>query len=202
MSRVNDRRESTNRPAVGDALEPRCLLSAAAPVVVGAAPRPAPVVFASGAWARLNRRGVLTIRGTRAADVIGASFKAGQFFEGPPLDVTVNGETKSIDAWAVAQVAFKRIVVAAGAGDDAVTLDANVSLPTRIDGGAGNDTLVGGSGADVIVGRAGDDTLRGQGGADRLLGGAGDDTAEDDPTDVVARVERRDAPASLAGLLP
>jgi len=107
--------------------------------------------------------------------------------------VTVNGETKTIIAPGAPQVFFRRIVVAAGAGDDAVTMDANVNLPTRLDGGAGNDTLVGGSGADVIAGRAGDDTLRGLGGADRLLGGAGDDSAEDDASDLVARVERREA---------
>jgi Ca2+-binding RTX toxin-like protein len=42
-------------------------------------------------------------------------------------------------------------------------------------GGAGNDALDGGSGADLLQGGAGDDILRGGSGADTIDGGAGDD---------------------------
>nr|WP_053227802.1 calcium-binding protein [Solirubrobacter soli] len=53
-----------------------------------------------------------------------------------------------------------------GEGDSAVGIEGGY-------GGAGNDTLVGDDGANVLRGGAGDDTLRGLGGADTLDGGAG-----------------------------
>jgi Ca2+-binding RTX toxin-like protein len=63
------------------------------------------------------------------------------------------------------------------AGNDVITLDeTNGPLPAaRLFGGAGNDTLTGGSGNDDLRGDAGDDILSGLGGNDSLLGGAGDD---------------------------
>jgi Ca2+-binding RTX toxin-like protein len=63
------------------------------------------------------------------------------------------------------------------AGNDTITLDeANGALPSALlFGGAGNDTLTGGSGADQLFGQAGNDILLGKGGADFLFGGAGDD---------------------------
>lgn len=62
-------------------------------------------------------------------------------------------------------------------GDDMLFLDeTNGALPAaNIFGGAGNDTIIGGSGADQLFGQAGNDTLLGKGGADMLFGGAGDD---------------------------
>jgi len=44
-----------------------------------------------------------------------------------------------------------------------------------LDGGEGNDTLLGGSGMDTLKGGGGNDSLLGQGGADVLEGGLGDD---------------------------
>src|SRR6516165_9386162 len=61
-------------------------------------------------------------------------------------------------------------------GNDTITLDeANGALPkANLFGGAGNDTLTGGSGADQLFGQAGNDTLLGKGGNDFLFGGAGE----------------------------
>ena len=54
---------------------------------------------------------------------------------------------------------------------------ANGALPAaNLFGGAGNDTLTGGSGGDQLFGQAGNDTLLGKGGNDFLFGGAGNDT--------------------------
>jgi Ca2+-binding RTX toxin-like protein len=63
-------------------------------------------------------------------------------------------------------------------GNDTITLnEANGALPAaRLFGGAGNDTLTGGSGADQLFGQSGNDTLLGKGGADLLFGGEGNDT--------------------------
>jgi Ca2+-binding RTX toxin-like protein len=64
------------------------------------------------------------------------------------------------------------------AGNDTVTLDqASGALPAAdLFGGAGNDTIIGGAGADQLFGEAGNDTLLGQGGNDHLFGGADNDT--------------------------
>jgi Ca2+-binding RTX toxin-like protein len=62
-------------------------------------------------------------------------------------------------------------------GDDAITLDeSNGALPAvQMFGGAGNDTLTGGSGADQLFGQAGNDVILGKGGNDLIFGGAGND---------------------------
>lgn len=49
-------------------------------------------------------------------------------------------------------------------------------LASPLDGGAGQDSLTGGIGADLILGGGGNDTLRGQAGDDVLVDGAGSDT--------------------------
>jgi Ca2+-binding RTX toxin-like protein len=63
-------------------------------------------------------------------------------------------------------------------GNDTITLnEQNGALPAaNLFGGAGNDTLTGGSGGDMLFGQAGNDTLLGKGGNDFLFGGAGNDT--------------------------
>jgi RHS repeat-associated protein len=62
------------------------------------------------------------------------------------------------------------ITVDAWAGDDAVSIDPVVTKPVTIQGGEGDDLLVGGSGTDVIRGGMGADTLHGGDGVDTLYG--------------------------------
>jgi len=83
---------------------------------------------------------------------------------------------------------FGKIRIAAGRGDDLVTVgsDANpITLPVSVSGGdgsdtiiggAGNDKLDGGAGADQIAGGAGNDTITGDNGNDDLHGGDGRDS--------------------------
>ncbi len=62
-----------------------------------------------------------------------------------------------------------------GAGND--SFDATGSnVGVRMDGGGGNDTLIGGNLGDRLRGEAGDDTLRGGPGDDLLDGGLGNDS--------------------------
>ncbi len=63
-------------------------------------------------------------------------------------------------------------------GNDTIALDeSNGALPVaQLFGGAGNDTLTGGSGADQLFGQGGNDTLLGKGGDDLLFGSDGNDT--------------------------
>src|SRR5262249_47343710 len=59
----------------------------------------------------------------------------------------------------------------------ATTRSRSTTLPAaQLFGGAGNDVLTGGSGADQLFGGAGNDTLLDKGGNDLLFGGTGNDT--------------------------
>ncbi|HEX6581112.1 MAG TPA: calcium-binding protein [Actinomycetota bacterium] len=71
------------------------------------------------------------------------------------------------------------IDVILGAGNDGL-LSAGLDEPLHVLGGDGNDTIDGGSQADVLEGDAGDDTLDGKGLDDVLTGGADIDTADYD----------------------
>jgi Ca2+-binding RTX toxin-like protein len=61
------------------------------------------------------------------------------------------------------------------AGDDTVG-NPDAHSPQTIYGGAGNDTLLGGTGGDAIYGGSGNDTITGDNGGDALYGGSGNDT--------------------------
>jgi serralysin len=73
-------------------------------------------------------------------------------------------------------------------------IDAGASTGGSVDGGAGNDTLLGGGssqlrggeGADSIVGGSSNDTLDGGAGTDTMAGGLGDDTYSVTAGDVVS----------------
>jgi uncharacterized delta-60 repeat protein len=60
-------------------------------------------------------------------------------------------------------------------GNDIVITTGSVMKPMTIDGGSGNDFLMGGGGANVLFGGSGCDTLYGAAGDDVLFGGDGDD---------------------------
>lgn len=66
-----------------------------------------------------------------------------------------------------------RLVVFGLSGDDTIRVAASVNLPTWLDGGDGNDLLVGGNGVNVLLGGDGSDLLIGGAGRDLLIGGRG-----------------------------
>lgn len=88
---------------------------------------------------------------------------------------------------------FDSINVNAGNGDDTVRVDQSngvftIAKPTRINGENGDDTLIGGSGAEVFDGGNGDDFIDGNQGADTAFLDRGDDTFvwdQGDGSDVV-----------------
>ena len=91
---------------------------------------------------------------------------------------------------------FQAIEVIGGHGDDTVRIDqANgaftTTKTTRIDGGNGDDILLGGSGAETLSGGNGDDVVDGNGGADVGDLGRGDDVFVWDPGDGSDVVEGR-----------
>ena len=77
----------------------------------------------------------------------------------------------------------RRSTSTAGNGDDVVRIDESNgvftdTIATTIDGGNGDDSLVGGSGAGTLQGGNGNDILAGGSGAETLLGGNGNDSID------------------------
>ena len=115
--------------------------------------------------------GLLTVFGDSLANTISVGRNAGGI-------LLINGGTVPIRG-GTATVANTAIVEVFGlAGDDIIKIDeTNGSMPrSDLFGGAGDDSLTGGSASDLLFGQSGNDTLMGKGGADLLFGGTGDDT--------------------------
>ena len=82
----------------------------------------------------------------------------------------------------------RRSCVDGGSGDDTLRIsDAGGlftdTIPTTLDGGSGDDTLIGGSGNESFVGDSGNDFADGNRGADTADLGSGSDTFQWDPGD-------------------
>jgi Ca2+-binding RTX toxin-like protein len=92
-------------------------------------------------------------------------------------DILVDGGAVPIDGGQPTVSNTNLIEVFGQDGNDTITLDESKGpLPAaQLFGGAGNDVLTGGSGADQLFGGAGNDVLNGKGGDDLLFGGAGND---------------------------
>ncbi len=84
-------------------------------------------------------------------------------------------------------------------GDDSFSAVGNLAVLTAftVDGGSGDDTLLGSNGADVLNGGGGNDFIDGQQGADTLIGGSGNDTIQWDPGDGSDVVEGQDGADTL-----
>ncbi len=141
---------SLGKRALLEALEPRTLLSAA----------PSTVWRITGDDAPDSPNDVISV----AVSPLDSSV----------LEATVNGRVASTRSIA----GLSLIRIDAGAGDDTVTvtLPEGVTIPTRIAGGRGNDTITSSRGNDYITGGAGDDTIDGGAGNDKLFGNGGADT--------------------------
>src|SRR5262249_5233859 len=85
------------------------------------------------------------------------------------IEVTLNGASLGTRRPTGNVMAFGQV------GDDEITVDGRINLPTILDGGDGNDSLVGGGGHDILLGGDGDDRLFGPAGRDILVGGRGMD---------------------------
>jgi Ca2+-binding RTX toxin-like protein len=79
----------------------------------------------------------------------------------------------------------ENLVLNANGGDDSFSATGNLAALVKItvDGGAGNDTLLGSNGADTLRGGDGNDFVDGNQGDDLALLGAGDDSFQWDPGD-------------------
>jgi Ca2+-binding RTX toxin-like protein len=138
------------------------------------------------------KHGVLRVKGTNASDKIALRLQVGN----PSILQVDVGDDGSAD-FNFERNKIAKIAVNARPGDDLVRIDDSNgpftdSIPTTLDGRAGNDTLGGGSGAESLLGGDGSDAIDGNGGADTALMGAGDDTFVWDPGDGSDVVEGQD----------
>lgn len=72
-------------------------------------------------------------------------------------------------------VGLSRVTVTGNGGDDLIDASQSANLDVSLNGGSGNDTLIGGDGSDTLDGSSGNDVLLGGSGDDSLVGGSGND---------------------------
>ena len=93
----------------------------------------------------------------------------------------------------------ENLVVNMNGGDDSFSATGNLAalIHITVDGGAGNDTILGSNGADLLIGGDGNDFIDGNQGNDTALLGAGDDVFQWDPGDGSDTVEGQDGADTL-----
>jgi Ca2+-binding RTX toxin-like protein len=128
------------------------------------------------------------VAGTNNADNIGITGSNGNItVSGLPATVTIQG-VESTD----------QLTVQALGGNDTVSAAAlQTAVALTIDGGNGNDNIVGSQFADMLLGGAGNDVINGGRGNDVALMGAGDDTFVWNPGDGSDIVEGQDGVDTL-----
>jgi Ca2+-binding RTX toxin-like protein len=152
-------------------------LAAAAAVAAVAAPSASASAVTISGGSRVN----VTAPGNERNDVT-VSFQAGPnlYRIEDPTGIDANGTCDQVnpDTATCPGAGVGSISADSGAGNDSIILDRN-TIPATVegdlDGGAGNDTLAGGSAADSLDGDSGNDTLDGASGADELRGGSNTD---------------------------
>src|SRR6185295_2359470 len=110
--------------------------------------------------------------------------------------VTANGTRVRFDRLEPAPFSLdigttEELVVNMNGGDDQFSATGNLAalIHITVDGGAGNDTILGSNGNDTLFGGEGNDFIDGQQGADSAFMGAGEDTFQWDPGDGSDTVE-------------
>ncbi len=138
------------------------------------------------------KHGLLKIKGTREDDKITLRLKAG---DPGTLQVDV-GDDGSAD-FSFERDDIERVDVRARGGGDLLRIDESNgvftdAIQTKLDGGDGNDNLIGGSGAETFLGGDGNDSMDGNRGNDVAYMGEGDDTFIWDPGDGNDTIEGQD----------
>ena len=88
----------------------------------------------------------------------------------------------------------ENLVLNMNGGDDTFSATGNLAalIQITVDGGAGNDTILGSNGTDLLLGGDGNDFIDGQQGNDIAFLGAGNDMFQWDPGDGSDTVEGQD----------
>jgi len=138
------------------------------------------------------RHGALLVEGSEGNDAIVLRLRADD-----PTVLEVDVAADGSSAFSFDRERVRSIDVDGRGGDDLVRIDeANGtftdSIPTTLDGGDGNDTISGGTGAETLIGGDGNDSIDGNGSNDVAFLGAGDDTFVWDPGDGSDTIEGQD----------
>jgi hypothetical protein len=115
------------------------------------------------------RNGILQIVGTAGDDEVTVSANGTQV---QVMASFLGGRTRT-RTFDVASM--KLVEMALMAGSDQGTVSASLALPALLDGGTGNDALVGGGRSSILLGGDGNDVLIGGRARDLLIGGLGSD---------------------------
>ena len=161
-------------------------------VALGGALLAATLSFGTGvahaAYSAHVRAGTLEIDGNAASDKLSLRLAPGA----PNILQLDVGEDGTAD-FSFDRSTFTAIAVDAGRGDDEIRIDQSGGPFTdeaiTLNGGDGDDTLIGGSGAETFFGGKGDDFVDGNIGADTAFLGSGDDRFQWDPGDGSDTVE-------------
>jgi Ca2+-binding RTX toxin-like protein len=113
--------------------------------------------------------GVLQIIGTDQHDQVMVNQQGNGLFK-VHANFLPSGNFKTFPA---AEIELIRIVLCNG--DDHASIAGSIDIPAIIDGGPGDDLLIGGGGSNMILGGSGDDHIVGGGVRDILIGGSGAD---------------------------
>jgi uncharacterized protein (TIGR03118 family) len=111
--------------------------------------------------------GVLSITGGPDGDKIQVRFKR------PTNQIIVQSDGTQIGSFDAAAVGT--IEIQGFGGDDHIDVGPQITATTIIDGGAGNDKIMGGDGPNILLGGPGSDMLFAGSGRDILIGGDGRD---------------------------
>ncbi|MCS7033752.1 MAG: PKD domain-containing protein [Phycisphaerae bacterium] len=84
-----------------------------------------------------------------------------------------NGKSKTFT-----RASVREIVIRGGSSGDYLAVSSAITVPSKIYGQGGNDTVWAGGGADLVFGGSGNDQLNGRGGNDTLHPEAGNDTID------------------------
>jgi RTX calcium-binding nonapeptide repeat (4 copies) len=140
--------------------------------------------------------GTLTVAGTANGDAIALRLKPGT-----PGTIQVDAGDDGTAEFSFDRGSFDKIHVVANGGNDRIRIDqvngAFTDETATLDGGAGDDVVLGGDGAESLLGGAGRDSLDGNKGADQADLGTDDDSFVWDPGDGSDVVEGRDGSDTL-----
>lgn len=110
----------------------------------------------------------LIITGSRNGDRVGVFLS----HHGSEIDVVAGGKRiGQFDSADVATIQFNGL-----AGNDSLLVSPRITATVIADGGAGNDSLFGGGGSNILLGNTGNDFLVGGNSRDILIGGEGHDS--------------------------
>jgi hypothetical protein len=168
----------------GDVVDARAFSGADLIVAAGAGDDLGQLGFGDDLWSVVATPGNDTVEGSAGRDTLDLDASIADDV------ITVSGTGEAATATHAGSTLtlreMERVEVESAGGDDLVDgSGVTAGLRLFLEGGAGDDTLVGGARADVLAGGAGDDSLEGGGAADRFVFGAEDGEGVQD-LDVVA----------------